>query len=495
MSKSVIIIGAGVAGLSTATYLADQGYEVTVLEKNAQAGGRARKFEAKGYIFDSGPSWYWMPDVFEAYFNSFGKTTSDYYSLKRLSPSYRVFLGPNECIDVPTDSAQLQALFEKIEKGSGEKLKTFLSEAQYKYNVGMTDLVYQPGLSLTEYIDRRILKGVFKLNLFQSFSKYIRKKFKHPTIHRLLEFPILFLGGKPSSIPGLYSLMNYADMVLGTWYPDGGMSKISEAMVRLAKEKGVTICLDEAVLKIETDGEKVLQVITTKNTYTPQIVVGGADYHHIEQQLLKKADRTYSKAYWDTRTLAPSAIIFYLGINKPIKNLLHHNLFFDADFEKQANDIYTNPQFTDDPLFYVCVTSKSDTTVAPPNHENLFVLIPTPPGLETNELIIEQYFQKVIARIEQRTGENILAHIDYRKSYGHQDFVRDYNSFKGNAYGLANTLRQTGILKPKIKSSKLRNLYYTGQLTVPGPGLPPALISGKIVATQIAKDQVNTYGN
>lgn len=487
MKKKAIVIGAGFAGLSTATCLAHLGMDVTLIEKNEMTGGRARVFRKDGFTFDMGPSWYWMPDVFERYFSLFGKKPSDYYELERLSPSYRIYFGKNDSMDVPSDSDELEALFEKHEKGSGKKLKKFLNDAAYKYDVGINDLVYKPGLSLREFMDKRVIGGLFRMHLLKSFSAYIRQYFSHPRLLQLLEFPILFLGAKPENTPALYSLMNYADMQLGTWYPKGGMHKIVEGMTQLANEKGVRIELNTTVLRLETSGKKITAVHTDKGVYTADVIVASADYRHMEQDVLDKEAHTYNKNYWEKRVMAPSSLIFYIGLNKKLKGMLHHTLFFDEDFAQHAREIYDDPQWPTRPLFYTSCPSKSDPSVAPENHENFFILIPVAPGLQDTTEIREKYFNLVVDRFEKLTDQNIREHIVLKRSYAHKDFIADYNAFKGNAYGLANTLRQTALLKPKMKSKKISNLYYTGQLTVPGPGVPPTLISGQVAAKEIAK--------
>ncbi len=488
--KKVIVIGSGFAGLSAAIELADKGYAVKVLEKNAIAGGRARKFEAQGFTFDMGPSWYWMPDVFEQFFARYGKKVSDYYDLVRLDPSYAVHFGQDDVMKVPAKMDELLAMFEQYEKGSAAKLKKFLAEAEYKYQVGMRDFVQKPSLSIFEFADVRILTSLFRLQMFSSISKSIRKLFSHPQLIQLLEFPVLFLGATPENTPALYSLMNYADMALGTWYPMGGMHKIVEGMLALAEEKGVEIHLNEEVQQIYVPNGHATKVITQNTEYEADIVVGGADYHHVEQTLLAEHLRRYDESYWDKRTMAPSSLLFYLGIDKKLKNLKHHNLFFDTDFEQHAIEIYEDPQWPSQPLFYVCVPSVTDASVAPEGKENVFILIPTAPDLEDNAEIRERYYKVVMDRLEQLTGQSIRESVIYKRSFAHSDFVSDYHSFKGNAYGLANTLLQTAFLKPKLKSKKVKNLYFTGQLTTPGPGVPPSLISGQVVANTIMSDEV-----
>ena len=488
MSRKVIVIGSGFAGLSAACNLAAEGFDVTILEKNEMAGGRARYFQEQGFTFDMGPSWYWMPDVFEQFFERFGKKVSDYYELKRLDPSYAVYFGKDDRMDVPANMQELEAMFEQYEPGSSKSLRKFLKEAEYKYRVGMQDFVHRPSHSIFEFADPRIVASLFRLQMFSSISKQIRSLFKNPKLIELLEFPVLFLGATPQKTPALYSLMNYADMALGTWYPKGGMFKIVEGMVKLAEELGVKILTGKEVKEIIIPNGHAREVLTADgDRFQADVVVGAGDYHHIENQLLPEAKQSYGNSYWEKRVMAPSSLLYYVGVNKRLKNLLHHNLFFDEDFSEHAKEIYETPAWPKRPLFYVSSPSVTDPTVAPEGHENLFLLIPVAPGLQDTEEIREQYFNLIMDRLEDLTEQEIRPNIIYKRSFAHADFIREYNSYKGNAYGLANTLRQTAFLKPKMKSKKVPNLYYTGQLTVPGPGVPPSIISGQVVAGEIQK--------
>ena len=487
MKKNIAVIGSGFAGLSAASFLAKSGCNVTIFEKNETIGGRARKFSADGFTFDMGPSWYWMPDIFERYFAQFNHKVSDFYDLKRLDPSYQVFFEDKVGVDIPADMGDMYKLFDSIEPNSSENLKKFLDEAAYKYEVGVKDLVFRPGRSVMEFMDMRLALGVIKLHVFQSISTYIRKYFSDPRLIQLLEFPVLFLGAKPQDTPALYSLMNYADISLGTWYPQGGMNKIVEGMGKVAEELGVTIKTSCIVEKIEVKNGNATGVVINGEHQQFDYVVAGADYHHVEQHLLEKEYRKYDEEYWDSRKLAPSSLIFYLGIDKELDNLRHHNLFFDESFEAHAEEIYDDPQWPSKPLFYVCCPSKTDNTVAPAGKENVFILIPVAPDLQDSDEERERYYHMVMDRMERLTGQDIKSHVVYKRSYAHKDFIEDYNSFKGNAYGLANTLKQTAILKPSLVNKKVSNLYYTGQLTVPGPGVPPSLISGEVAATELLK--------
>ncbi|MCS6968493.1 MAG: phytoene desaturase family protein [Cytophagales bacterium] len=485
MAKTAIVIGAGFAGLSAATSLAAKGWQVTILEKHSQTGGRARVLEKEGFRFDMGPSWYWMPDVFETYFGWFGKKVSQYYQLVRLDPSYRVFFEDDKQIDIPAQYDSFRQLCERIEPGSSPKLDEFIRQAAYKYKVGMTEFVYKPSLSWWEFADLRLLVELFRMDLFQSMASHVRKFFKDEHLIRIMEFPVLFLGGTARSIPALYSLMNYADIQLGTWYPMGGMYRIVEAMTALAQEKGVQIRLNSPVVTLEIHQSKIAAVITDKEQFSADVVINSGDYHHCETALLPAAFRSYSESYWNSRIMAPSCLLYYLGINKRLKNLLHHNLFFDEDFNLHASEIYHTPCWPQRPLFYASVPSITDPSVAPPGCENVFLLIPVAAGLPDSPQIREKYYHIVMERLERRTGETIRPHVIVKETFAYRDFVSEYHSFKGNAYGLANTLFQTAIFKPALRSKKVRNLFHTGQLTVPGPGVPPSLISGQVVARLI----------
>lgn len=466
---------------------------MTVLEKNDTIGGRARAFEAEGFFFDMGPSWYWMPDVFEQFFASFGKSAADYYELVQLDPGFRIFFHEKEPLDVPADAAALDALFERIEPGSSRQLQRFLADAELKYREGMLELAWQPALSLREFMRIPLLKKVFQLNLFSSGRNHVSRYFKDTRLRQLMEFPLLFLGAMPDKIPALYSLMNYAALRQGTWYPMGGMFKITEALEQLATSLGVEIHTGQEVRHLRVNGSAIEAVCTASSEFAADSVVASGDYAHMET-LLGKEYRNYPTGYWKKKTFAPSCLIFYIGLNTKVPGLLHHNLFFDSDFDRHAEQIYKRPEWPADPLFYVCAPSKTDASVAPEGCENLFLLIPVATGLEDSEAEHERCYEIVMQRLEQRCGIPIRDHVIYKRAYSGKDFRADYHSYGGNAYGLANTLRQTAFLKPKMVNQRISNLIYTGQLTVPGPGLPPSLISGQIAARlALQRTQKNTF--
>ena len=485
--KKIAVIGSGFAGLTSAIELASLGYQVTVFEKNGTPGGRARKFETNGFTFDMGPSWYWMPDVFDKFFARHGKKVEDYYNLLKLDPGFSVVYGKDNTIDVPASFEELVDLFENIEKGSGSRLKKFIKKAAIKYKIGMDSLVYKPSHSIFEFINLKVLIGVLYLDVFSNFRSYVKKYFSDSRLTRLMEFPVLFLGATPQNTPALYSLMNYSAFSQGTYYPMGGFHEIIIGLSKLAKEKGVIINCDSNVDRLNIVNGNIENIVVNREKLFFDGVVASADYHHVEQKLLEKPFRNYSTEYWEKREMSPSSLLFYVGVDKRLNNLQHHNLFFDADFDQHSKEIYDNPKWPKNPLFYLSCPSITDPSLAPTGNENLMFLIPLAPGLEDTNEMREKYFDIVLKRLKDLTGNDIEKNIIFKKSYCVNDFEKDYNSFKGNAYGLANTLRQTAVLKPRIRNKKIKNLYYTGQLTVPGPGVPPSIISGQIAAIEIDK--------
>ncbi len=483
-NKKVIIIGAGFSGLAAASYLAKAGYEVTILEKNTQAGGRARQLKRDGFTFDIGPTFYWMPDVFESFFKDFDTQVSDYYALDKLDPAYQVYFGQNDSVLIGDSIKKISNTFDAVEPGSAKKLGKFLSNAKSNYEIAMQELVYQPGESIFEIITpaTAMKLGLFFKSVKTQISQYISNK----KLQKILEFPVLFLGAKPSNTPAFYNFMNYADFELGTWHPKGGMYKVIEAMVQLAQSLGVKITTDISVNSIEVNNNIATKVLTNKGVFECDILLSSADYAHTET-LLPEVNRQYSRRYWERKTFAPSALLFYVAFDKKLNNLSHHTLFFDSDFEEHARTIYDDASWPEDPLFYASFPSITDETCAPEGHEAGIFLMPIAPGLKENKEVRKKYFDLILQRLEFITGQKVSDNILFYESYGVDDFIKDYNSYKGNAYGLANTLMQTHILRPRMKSKKVKNLYFTGQLTIPGPGIPPSLISGKIVSELIQK--------
>ena len=488
MKKRIAIIGSGFSALASASYLAKEGHQITIYEKNDTVGGRARQYKKVGFTFDIGPTWYWMPDVFERFFNDFDKKTSDYYTLEKLSPAYKVVFSETESILIEDTLTKIYAAFEAEEKGSSKQLEKFITKAKSNYDIAIKDLVYRPGVSPLELITPETIKKIGAF--FSTISKDVRKQFNNEKLIQILEFPVLFLGAKPSNTPAFYSFMNYADFGLGTWHPKGGMYQVVLGMKTLAESLGVKINTNANVEEILVQNNSATGLVVNGDTITADIVLSGADYHHTETLLPLKL-RQYSETYWSKKTFAPSALLFYIGFDTPIINVEHHTLFFDVDFEEHSKAIYDDPQWPENPLFYASFPSKTDSSVAPEGKEAGIFLIPLAPGIEDTEAIRETYFKKIMTRFENLTNQKVQKNVIFKETYCLNNFIEDYNSYKGNAYGLANTLFQTAFLRPKLKSKTVKNLYFTGQLSVPGPGVPPSLISGKLVAGLIQKHNKN----
>ena len=486
--NKIAIIGAGISGLSAAAYLAKEGFEVEIFEKHSFAGGRARQFTTdNGYTFDMGPSWYWMPDIIENFFKDFGHTSSDFYELINLNPQFEMVFKDNT-LSVPSSFEDLRNLFEDYEKGASSKFDEFMQAARFKYVIGMQEFVQKPCLSILEFASLKVLKSALRLNLLSDYRSYVKKYFKHPQLQALMEFPVIFLGAAPKNIPALYSLMNYGGYALGTWYLKGGFFELIKAMVKINENLGVQFHYNAAIEEIVIKDKQAISLRVNGEILEFDQIICSSDYHHSET-LIPKAYRNYPEDYWKKKTFAPSCLIYYLGINQEIPALKHHTLFFEPELDQHIDEIYETKKWPNDPLFYVCNPSKTDENIAPKGHENLFLLMPLAIEIEDNEDLRELYLDIMLARIEKKTGvKDLKSKIDYKRSYCINDFKGDYNAYGGNAYGLANTLNQTAILKPTIRNKKISNLYYTGQLTVPGPGVPPSLISGKIVAKEVIKN-------
>jgi phytoene desaturase len=484
--KKIGIIGAGLSSLYSACYLAKKGYSVEVFEKNSMVGGRSQFFKADEFTFDMGPSWYWMPDLVDALFNDLGEKRSDYFKLTRLDPAYQVLWKDKTTTQIPATKEELLTLFDSFEENGGRKLLKFLKDAQTKYEIATESFLENPGLKIGEIAKLSVLKNALKLDVFKSVEKDVAKRFTSEKARSILNFPVLFLGEMPGNIPSLYTLMNYADLELGTWYPEGGMNSLASALQSIAVREGVKFQFNSPVSKVIVEKGIAKSICTHDEVRHVDAIIGGADYHHIEQKLIPLKYRRYTSRYWEKRKMAPSSLIFYLGVNKEISGLDHHNLFFDEDLNDHGKEIYNDPKWPTKPLFYACAPSKTDKDVAPEGQENIFILMPLAPDLEDSDEIREKYFNIIMNRMEDRCGTEIRKNIVFKRSFCISDFKSEYNSFKGNAYGLANTLFQTANLKPKMQS-KIKNLFYCGQLTVPGPGIPPALISGKIAAKQLIK--------
>ncbi|MFP4567870.1 MAG: phytoene desaturase family protein [Candidatus Woesearchaeota archaeon] len=483
----IIIVGSGFGGLSAAALLAKQGHDILVLEKNEQPGGRAAMFHEKKFKFDAGPSWYLMPDVFEKFYAKFDTTPERELDLKLLNPSYRMFFHDSK-VDITPNIDETYALFESLEPGSSKRLKLYLERAKYQYDVAMREFIYKEYNKLSDFFSFKLLVEGSKLNVFQNLDKYVSSNFESDKIKKILEYTMVFLGGAPKNTPALYSIMSHIDFNMGVFYPKGGLNAVAISIYNIARKLGVKFKFNEPVEKIVSEKGRAKKVVTNVDSYSADIVVSNADYHHTEMNLLHEKDRSYSKKYWDTRIIAPSAFIMYLGLNKKIKGLEHHNLFLENDWMHHFNQLFKEKKWPDAPSYYVCCPSKTDDSVAPSGKENLFVLVPVASGLRDSPEIREMYKNKILKNMEETLKVKLINHIEVLKIFAHADFAARYNSFKGTALGLSHTLFQTAIFRPKQKSKKLKNLYYAGQYTHPGIGVPMVIISSEILVRRIEND-------
>ncbi len=494
MKKKVIVIGAGFSGLASAALLAKKGFNVTLIEKNKNLGGRAQAWKTKGFMYDMGPSWYLMPEVFENFYKIFGKKSTDFYKLKQLDPSFRVFYEKEGMVDLPKDKKKVYNLFETIEKGSSKKLKNYLDVAKLKYDIAMEKFLYKEYKTIFDFLTPELMLSGLKLQMFESLDNYVSKEFTDHRLKKILEYSMVFLGGSPKNTPALYSLMSHVDINKGVYYPLGGMIEIVNAFKKLCTQNGVKIIKGTEVKKIilqdNTKSRTISSGVLTNNgkLFNTDIILVGSDYKEAETKFLDSKHSWYKEKYWKKKTMGPSALLFYIGLNKKLKSLKHHNLFLADEWDEHFDQIYKTPTWPTNPSYYVSCPSKSDPTVAPKGKENLFFLIPVANELNDNDKEREKMFNKVINDFEKRTKEKIKDNIVVKRIFSQRDFKKEYNSYKGTALGLAHTLFQTAIFRPSHKSKKVKNLYYTGSYTHPGIGVPMVLISAQIVANKIEKE-------
>ena len=487
---SSIIIGSGFGGLTAAALLAKQGYDVTVLEKNEQPGGRARVWRKDGYAFDMGPSWYLMPDVFERFFKEFQIDPSEHLSLRRIDPSYRIFFNDGTITDVAASLEDNYELFDSFEPRGGEKLREYLEKAAKHYNLTMESLLYREYDSLLDLIDGRLMIEGLRMPIFGSVDSYVSSIFTSEKAKKILEYSIGFIGGSPSNTPALYYIMNHVDLKLGVWYPEeGGIGRLVKAIHDLAVEHGADFHFNEPARKIIIDNDHAVSVLTDQGEYAGDHIIVNADYPYAEFNLIEEKHRSYDAKYWDTRVMAPSAMVIYVGLDKQLEKLEHHNLYLAEDWEKGFESIFDPKKaaWPQNPSYYVNVTSKNDSTVAPEGGETLFVLVPLAPDLEDTEELREEHYRKIMGHLEGIAGEPIIGHEAVKRIFCVNDFKADYNAYKGTALGLTHTLMQTAIFRPSHKSKKVDNLYYTGHYTHPGIGMPMAMISSQILCKTITE--------
>ncbi len=486
--KTVIIVGGGIGGLALAGMLGKAGYAVTLVEKNDSLGGRARIFRQDGFMFDMGPSWYMMPDVFEHFFNIMGEKIEDYYTLAKLTPSYQITLkSEKKSYAFFSDMEKNKELFDRIEPGAGAVLEQFLNQTKWQYEIAKNEFMYKNYNSIFDFFNLRVMKEGARLPLFKKQKNIIEAKFKSEILRKALQYQTVLLGTAPGDTPGIYTLMNYVDLVLGEWYPNKGIRAVPESLEAVARKYGVQMRTSAPVKQIVIDGGKARGVLLESGEMiSADMVVSNADVAHTDMKLLSEDYRTKSDKYWNSRVLAPSAFILYLGVKGKISQMEHHNLLFTKNWEKGFGEIFKNPAWPEDPSMYVCMPSKTDATVAPEGHENLFVLVPIAAGLDYEEGFMKTYGDKVIAEIaEYYNIPDLKERIVVRKEYSVKDFMKDYNAFKGTALGLAHTLTQTAIFRPNNVHPKVKNLFYVGAGTNPGIGMPICLISAELAFKRI----------
>ena len=488
MRNKVVIVGAGFGGLAAAALLAKEHWDVLVLEKNEHIGGRARVWKEQGFSFDMGPTWYLMPEVFEDYFSLFSKKREDYYSLQLLNPSYRVFFGDGEQVNITPDLEETVRTFERFEAGGGRKLRKYLEQAAYKYDIIMKEFLYREYKSIFSLFNKRILLDGMRLSIFRNLDGLVSQQFSDHRAKKIIEYPMVFLGNSPWNAPALYSILSHVDLNLGAWYPYGGMGSVVDSLRQLGEGLGVQIETSKHVQKIETENGMVRRVVTSDDEYKCDVLLMNADYPYVEMELLEPVYRSYTAKYWENKVYAPSMFIVYLGLNKKIDALAHHNFYFADPWKDHFTSIFDTPSWPENPSYYVHCPTKTDTTVAPADHENVFILVPVATGLDDSDYRRQQFCERTVHHLERLTGEDIRDSVVVKKIFSHRDYEESYHAYQGTSSGLANTLLQTAFFRPAYRSRKVKNLYYTGHYTHPGVGVPMAFISSKIVSDRINRE-------
>lgn len=483
----VVIVGGGFGGLSAACFLSEKNFDVELIEKNEEVGGRASVLEEDGFRFDMGPSWYLMPDIFQRFFEKFDREPEDYYSLTRLDPNYRIFFKDGDRMDVPADPEEAADLFETYEDGAGDAFMEYLEKSEETYEIGMNEFVLKDRNNFRDYISLDVLKNARGISLIKKMQDHVEEYFENEKLQQVMQYTLVFLGGSPKNTPALYNLMSHVDFNMGVYYPEGGIYSVIEGMRELAEEKGVKFSTGEEVEKIDRKEGKNI-VVTEDRTIEADAVVSNADYAFTETELLPEKYTTHDKDYWNSKTYAPSAFLMYLGVDDELENLEHHSLVLPEDWNEHFGKIFDHPDLPENPAYYICNPSETDDSVAPEGKSAIFILVPIAAELELDEAEKQDFRDLVLEDVEENTGVDLEEKIEYEKIFTGEDFKSKYNSFNGTALGIAHTLRQTSVFRPKQRSKKMENLYYTGQYTNPGIGMPMCLISGEHVAEKVEED-------
>jgi len=493
--EQIAVVGAGFGGLSAACYLAGAGADVTVFEKNSHPGGYAGRIERDGFRIDTGPSWYLMPEVFDRFFEQFGRSADEFYELTELDPLYDIHWKDGDHARMPADREGQKELFESYEAGAGARLDEYLSDAAEAYDLGMNRFVYPSRSRLRDMVDLDILRSARALPKLRTMDSYVGSYFEHPKLRQIAEYKLVFLGGSPYNTPAIYTLMSHVDLNLGVYHPTGGIASVIDGMVQLATDLGVEIHTDTPVAGIEPSAGDTFEVTTGKqpNGADPEAsggrfdrVVANAAPTHVERDLLPD-EHANREAHWDSRTYAPSAYLLYLGVEGDL-DLAHHSLVLPTDWRPHFEHIFEDPAWPDDPAYYVHVPSKTDDTVAPDGHEVVFVLVPIAPGLDDDSETRERFREQVLDDLAATTGVELRDRIVLEESASVSTFADRFNAPQGTALALSHTLDQTGPLRPAHRAPGLDGLYYVGAYTNPGIGMPMCLLSGEHVTEAVIED-------
>jgi phytoene desaturase len=511
-AQRVVVIGGGIAGLATAALLASRGHSVDLFEKNAELGGRVGSFERDGFRFDTGASWYLMPEVFEHFFSLLGTTTDEELDLSVLDPSYRVFFeGHDDPVDIRPDREHNRALFESLEPGAGARFDAYLSSAEETYDVALRRFLYSNFDSPSTFLHPDVVRRTPQLGklLTRSLGSHIAARFSDNRLRQLLGYPAVFLGSSPSRAPSMYHLMSRLDLGDRVLYPQGGFTRLIQVIAALAERHGARLHTDATVTGVLTGGGSRggrphvtgvgLESADGGRTVPADVVVGAADLHHLETALLPSSLQTHPQQVWRRRSPGPGAVLVMLGVEGRLPQLPHHSLFFTSDWDRNFGDIFGRDARVPDPAsIYVCKPSESDPTVAPDGCENLFVLVPVPADVAIGAGGDDGHGSEAVERAADAAIDLVAAwagvpdlrdRVRVRHTIGPEDFARRYNSWRGGALGLEHTLRQSAFFRPSNVSSKVDGLLYAGANTVPGVGLPMCLISAELVLKRVTGDR------
>jgi phytoene desaturase len=504
-SRRAVVVGGGIGGLAASALLATEGWDVTLFEARDELGGRAGSWEHDGFRFDTGPSWYLMPEVFDHYFRLLGTTADRELDLVPLDPAYRVYSDPStglEPLDIRSGRAEATALFERVEPGAGAKLDAYLDSAADAYELAVNRFLYDTYETTAGLRDPALLRRMPRLAplLTRSLARHVESRFQDPRLRQILEYPAVFLGGSPYGVPSLYHLMSHLDLDDRVLYPRGGFTELIGAIARLAEASGVVLETGARVTAITTEAGTATGVeLADGRRVSADLVVSGADLHHTETQLVPRAEQSYPEEWWRSRTPSPGALLVMLGVEGALPQLAHHTLLFAHDWRAGFDDIFgPHPRIPDPASLYVCRPSATDPTVAPPEHENLFVLVPVPadPSLGhggiggAGDPQIEAAADRVIAQIAEWCGiPDLASRVVVRRTVTPGDFADDLGAWRGNALGLAHTLGQSAVFRPRNASRRVDGLSYVGASTLPGIGLPMCLISAELVVKRLRGDR------